>query len=672
MFFLQRLSVKLTRLSAAAMNSATESDFDDSFADPTYESTENKEIHLSDISVEDDSIEEINSVHETSEIDIQQGHQNEELTNQTEISKIGRSRRNWQQMKIFQTFKEAAQFLNDSGFRLHETKKIKAGYRTIFRCSAVKRKTKCRCFAERCIIQNNCDIDFVVSENGLNHSHDQFDAVDLIKRKVSRSMRDVIISCGNGRMPAKFIANHIDEIRISQQLFLDEKTPTIPQIYEIVRGNKTRKSPPMSTLGELVEWCENHSLVPENENEPFVLDFMHSISNATPKFNFVITSRRLLKILSVQKTVCIDGTYKLNYHDYPFEIIGTVDMANKFNPLCFACVSNETCDDYAFIFETVKNRANTIFGIDFSPETIIADGADAIRNGFFRAFPEGKVDIMCFVHVLRNVHRRKFENNANRSLIINDIKEMRKISIAEEFKIVTSLFLQKWSEKESDFCAYFEKEWLGVHSNWHYGVADYVPSHNNGQEGFNGIIKKTKTFRERLPLSQFFTMVKELVEDVSNEFENDKRTIEETPIISVELWREAAIWIKDAKFIMFKETATSYIFYVSSRKTSLSNVQFDSEYTSNIKNKTIVSFDQYFSEKYGQFWTTKISKKTDWKKNSKCDCPIFFKQNKCKHILAMALKVKVCKLPRAALNVPLDKKQKRGRKRKVGTALSKM
>lgn len=64
--------------------------------------------------------------------------------------------------------------------------------------------------------------------------------------------------------------------------------------------------------------------------------------------------------------------------------------------------------------------------------------------------------------------------------------------------------MRKWSKAEPEFCKYFKKEWLGVHQNWYEGSAHYMPSTNNGVEGYNSVIKRLHTFRERLPMAPIY------------------------------------------------------------------------------------------------------------------------------------------------------------------------
>jgi uncharacterized Zn finger protein len=59
---------------------------------------------------------------------------------------------------------------------------------------------------------------------------------------------------------------------------------------------------------------------------------------------------------------------------------------------------------------------------------------------------------------------------------------------------------------------------------------------------------------------------------------------------------------------------------------------------------------------------------SDWKK-SKCNCPAFFKNYICKHVVGMAIRLKHCKPSAAAKTVPIGDKRKKGRPAKVKRAL---
>lgn len=188
--------------------------------------------------------------------------------------------------------------------------------------------------------------------------------------------------------------------------------------------------------------------------------------------------------------MCIDSTYKLNWNGFPLTILGTVDRNKKFHPIAFACTTNETADDYASVFNAVKVKIKEFFSINFAPMTLISDAADAIRNAFYKIFPDATVDVMCYAHVIRNVDKRPFKSQNNKKLIKADINELQQAPDKKVFTLMAQMFCEKWRPIEAEFIKYFETQWLGVHCNWYEGAATYTPSTNNAQEAVNGIIKK--------------------------------------------------------------------------------------------------------------------------------------------------------------------------------------
>lgn len=157
---------------------------------------------------------------------------------------------------------------------------------------------------------------------------------------------------------------------------------------------------------------------------------------------------------SVEK-VCIDSTYKLNWNEFPLTILGTVNRHKKFHPIAFACTTNETADDYAFVFDAVRTKIEQYFSKTFEPTTLIWDAANAIRNAFYKIFPNATIDIMCFAHVLRNVDKQKFKSKNNKKLIKEDIILLRQASDRKLFSFMAKMFCAKWKLVEPDFVTYF-------------------------------------------------------------------------------------------------------------------------------------------------------------------------------------------------------------------------
>jgi hypothetical protein len=78
------------------------------------------------------------------------------------------------------------------------------------------------------------------------------------------------------------------------------------------------------SLGKLVSYCEENAKIPENEDEAFVL--RHKIDDEKDiKFNFLVTTKRLLSNASDSKVLLCDATYKLVWQGFPVLVVGTVE-----------------------------------------------------------------------------------------------------------------------------------------------------------------------------------------------------------------------------------------------------------------------------------------------------------------------------------------------------------
>lgn len=339
------------------------------------------------------------------------------------------------------------------------------------------------------------------------------------------------------------------------------------------------------------------------------------------------------------ETICIDATYKLNWHGFPLIVVGTVDRLKRFHPVAYACSTNETTADYEFVFEAIRDATENIYGHKFEPKILIADGADAIRNAFYNAFPSAVIDIMCFAHVIRNVRKRTFRTKTNKPLVLDDIRKIQLASNKNAFLMMTNLMCAKWLPIESEFVQYFQKEWLGSHCNWYEGAAVYNPSTNNALESYNAVIKRSITMRKRLPLNQFLTCISKLMNEISQQFTSGEREIVNKPAVHNNLMREAAL-LRQKEFKAFKAKANvpTYIVPSSNCPAKYANISY---YTM-LVSKRWDSFDEFVNHGYQLFWVVMLSTES-WDSESKCTCPAFFKNNMCKHIVALAMRENLLK-----------------------------
>lgn len=186
--------------------------------------------------------------------------------------------------------------------------------------------------------------------------------------------------------------------------------------------------------------------------------------------------------------------------------------------------------------------------------------------------------------------------------------------------------------------------------------------------GYNGIIKKTITFRERLPFGQFVLTVLEMTADLSAEYRKNERVLADMPIIRMADWRLAAVWANDNSRLHIINNNEEMSYIVPSSKAIAEKWSLTEDNVARIENSQWDTFDQFVEYACGLFWNVTLSK-DHWKTFSTCDCPYFLKHYMCKHVIGMSLRHKICKLPRAAIPTELGAKPKRGRKAQSTKAL---
>lgn len=514
-------------------------------------------------------------------------------------------------------------------------------------------------------------LDAIVFHNNLNHNHD-----DLIGETTKRKLSEAMINFMENLFELQTtqynsIIKHIDRERKEKNLYLTEPNPTRDQVAYRLKLFKNKEIKPVLKLGELMSWCQNNSKTPEEPHTPFVLEHWSENVNGTGfKFRFVFTTLFLLNLFKSSEKICIDSTYKLNWNGFPLTILGTIDRNKKFHPIAFACTTNETMDDYAFVFEAVKSKIQHFFSVIFEPSILISDAADAIRGAFYRIFPGATTDIMCFAHVLRNIEKRKFKSNNNKKLIIADVKLLQQAPDKIVFSLMTKMFCAKWEHIETDFIQYFEKQWLGTHKNWYEGAAIYTPSTNNAQEAVNGIIKRKVTLRKRLPMNQFMASMTKLIREYSEELNNGTREFAKAPKIESSMWEDAILMVQNA-FKLFKlKKVVAYpehqSFTVPSSKCTNATVS----YFKTLKNESWNSFDEFIKHGFQQFYLVHLKPTEDWMRESSCTCTCFMEQYICKHIIAIAVREKVTQCPDTHDPILLStNKRKRGNCKKAEPAL---
>lgn len=482
-------------------------------------------------------------------------------------------------IETFLDYDAAHNYMIHNNYSKDSTKITSEGMKTYYRCKAVPKKNGF-CPAKRMLFQPNTSKEFQIFSATCDHDHSMVPNTQKKRLDISDEMKEEITSLYSFQMKPRQIINYLKKQQTEAVKYVGETIPNKSQLQYILKKYRKEKCPEIITIGELSKWCEEHSSVPTDSNETFVLDYEQSDEEENEGnlfFRFVLSTKNLIQKFASLDKFCVDATYKLNWLGCPLFVVGTVDQGKIFHPLCFAVCSSESTEDYKFIFKTISDTVEKLTKSKFEPTVMIADGADAIRNAFYSVFPSAKIDIMCWAHVIRNVNKQTFRGGVKaKNAVLNDLRILQLSCSEEIFERNSKLFLKKWMKKEPDFVKYFNKQWLGVHKNWYEGAAEYTPSTNNGLEAFNGVIKSNYTFRNRLKFAEFIDVMSNVAQKISIEFESNERRMLEYPEIDSKLWKASYEWAKNEEIGRVLDEEEIYFVQGSTDTTEIE--QFDHEY----------------------------------------------------------------------------------------------
>jgi hypothetical protein len=428
---------------------------------------------------------------------------------------------------------------------------------------------------------------------------------------------------------------------------------------------ESKYGPSQISVGELEAWLLKNSVIPEDLHIPFVAQYELETEEEESIFRFFITSRYLMSICANSYKIHADATYKLLWQGFPVLIVGTTDMDKHFHPFGLSVCTNEKKEDFKFLFRALVATSKKLFEKKFEPNVLICDAAKSIQNAFIEIFGTDKLIIMCWAHMRKNVQKRveRDVEKKNRSLILSDINTLQLSSSPEIFEKAVELFKKKWNTEQA-FLNYFEREWLSDNSNWYEGVMKHVPSTNNALEAFNKVIKDTHTLRERLSLNHFLSVALESVQQWSNDYKTELKKFSKIPTITLSLWTSAYQWTKKNKPVLIVSQQESQISY----KIPAGDSTEEPGELNDICAENWVEFEEFKNKAFSSWITTMSTSPDEWIKGN-CNCPAFFKNMICKHIIGIAIRLKYVKPPPEARNISIQGKRKRGRPSKAKKAL---
>ncbi|RMZ99193.1 hypothetical protein BpHYR1_051645, partial [Brachionus plicatilis] len=427
------------------------------------------------------------------------------------------------------------------------------------------------------------------------------------------------------------------------------------------------------THADLENWASSKLTVPDNDHTPFVIDYSIQVNDRIPslsKLKIVITTKKLLEIAMKTKHICADATYKLMWHNLPVLIIGTTDTKKRFFPFLLSICSNETHEEFCFIFSSLKKGLLAIFNFEYKPDTLIADGAEAITNGFMECYGYSSVNefnrVMCWFHMKKKVEQELKKNFGDESLIKKieaDVDKMHYAFDSNIFFICVKLFMLKWKKMEGTdkFLDYFKKEWIeSTNCGWFEGKALNCPSTNNALESINGKLK-LNTLRKRMAFSVFLTNAYSTVSNWSMDTVKEKIFCDEYDI-SGESWSLAYSFLTvNDRVIKKVPNSTTFLLTKKEFKDEL-----NMDYAKGLYSKLNNDFDQLVA----LFKNVRIIKfnKDSWVCSS-CTCSYYLRNYFCYHLIVVAVVKKLVEIPNKYKKCSIEPKAKRGRKANAAKAL---
>lgn len=341
----------------------------------------------------------------------------------------------WEQLPTFATRKKLDAFLADKAVTRHYENKTDDGVWVYYRCSDLPKRLALKCPVRVKVFEDNTATDFRCEYSTFAHDHSNIDYIPKMKQFVKEKIFEL-------RMQHHMKPKRIRKYLQTEPVFKEEPTPSIRSIRYALDTAMNTNILPTFTYGQLIEWCIQMSTVPATEDESFVIAHKHNEQDNS--FTFVMSTLRCLKHAMNCQNIVADGTYKLNWEEYPIMIVGTLDRMQHFHMLAACVTTNERESDYTFVFESIKNAVTEHFNRTMEPYVLVSDAAYAIRNAFYKAFASAQENIVCWAHVARNLNDFKFEDKKNYELIKKDIDILQASPNMIIFQYVASLLIKKW------------------------------------------------------------------------------------------------------------------------------------------------------------------------------------------------------------------------------------
>lgn len=558
----------------------------------------------------------------------------------------------WEYDRTFNNGAELDDFIrNEKCWSVLKSERLVKGVKTIYRCNRVKRRGN-QCTSGVYTLHSYDPTDETIKLFRRRAEHGCEASANRVNTKIGDEVKNFILEQYNlGNPPATIIFKLREKTDIIQ--------PSKEQVTYVINYYKEKLPKADVSISQMTEFFKRNSSLPEDDDDPFVVNFACSpprTADAQKFFRIFYSTKRLLKHALESDIIHADGTYKILVQGFPILVVGVSDKAKRFHLCGIAITSSEGSDDYEFLFDSLQHGVASATNEQLKPKKLVADAAIPITNGFTRSFDGIEFDrIFCFLHVMSNVEKRKFNIAENKERIKSDLRSLQLVSNEAWFEIGWKLCTRKWKEVEPELIEYFENTYIKNNSNWFEGCSMDTPKTNNCVETFNRMLKDQQTMHLRKPLHQFLPQALQIVRERSKEYVQDKAPPTKLATIDNTLKLSAWNYSQSAKSTVFEKSQSGELLFYVFAGDKMDKISLADDFIAKVFSIHKMTFTEL----------------DDWQ-SAKCTCVAYAKNNICKHVLMIAHRLGGLEAPDdllAEVETPVPKKNPRGRPRKATKAL---
>ncbi|KAE8980802.1 hypothetical protein PR002_g24010 [Phytophthora rubi] len=201
------------------------------------------------------------------------------------------------------------------------------------------------------------------------------------------------------------------------------------------------------------------------------------VGNGSDERPFVIglTTKALIQRLMVPPEsfiLHVDGTYKMNFREYPVLVVGMSDRSRGFHLVALFIVSQETQDVIQPALMALRRLHFWITSRELVVKYTMADADQAQFNALGAVFGgAGQLQtLMCFFHVMEKVYKAiKSPPSLVASAVVKDLYDLHFARTEIQFFVMRDSIERKWRAQPflGNFTQYMCAQWLyGRFSTW--------------------------------------------------------------------------------------------------------------------------------------------------------------------------------------------------------------